>query len=105
MERVSLRQAFHGEPDMNLDGTAVNGQGPDQVIVTVKGGTLVFRVKSDVPDDQVISSDNLSGFMELSLELEDGSALNVTISDDDDEGSNTGIRLIPANERGQSSEG
>ncbi len=105
MERVSLRQAFHGEPDMAQEGTAVSEQGPDQITVTVKGGTLIFRVKPEVPDNQVISRDNLDGFLELTLELEDGSQLIVTVSDDDEEESNTDIRLIPANERGQESAG
>ena len=105
MQRVGLRQAFHGEPDMAQDGAAVVGKGPDQVIITVKDGTLVLRVNSDVPDNQVLSPENLNGFLELTLELEDGSQLTVTVNADQDDDSNTDIRLVPANERAQASEG
>ncbi len=104
MERVSLRQEFHGEPDMEQEGTAAYGKGPDEVTVEVTRGKLKFRVKPEVPDDQVISRDNLEGFLQLVLELEDGSELTVIVNEDDED-SPADVRLIPAGERGRESEG
>ncbi|HZQ09055.1 MAG TPA: hypothetical protein VFD70_20930 [Anaerolineae bacterium] len=104
MERVSLRQEFHGEPDMQQEGTAAYGKGPDEVTVEVKSGKLKFRVKPEVPDNAVISRDNLEGFLQLILELEDGSELTVNITQGEDD-SITDVRLVPAAERGRESEG
>lgn len=102
MERVNLRSAFHGEPDNLEDGARAEDKGSDQVTIQIRGGNLVFRVPNDLADDQVISKEHMDQFMQLVLELEDGSQLNVTL----DEGSDlVDTRLIPAAERGQASEG
>jgi hypothetical protein len=102
MERVSLRTAFHGEPDNLEDGSRAEAKGPDQVTIDIKCGKLILRVPSDVPDNQVISKDWMDQFMQLVLELEDGSELNVTL---DAESDMADTRLIPASERSQASEG
>lgn len=102
MERVSLREAFHGEPDKTQEGLAVEGRGPDQVTVTIKGGILMLRVPNETPDDQVISKEFMDQFLQLELELEDGSHLTVVVDDSQDLAD---VRLIPAAERSQESAG
>lgn len=102
MERVNLRSAFHGEPDQAVDGTQTEDKGPDQVTLDIKRGKLIMRVPNDVPDDQVITKEYMDQFMQLVLELEDGSELNVTL---DSENDLVGTQLIPASERSQESEG
>ncbi len=102
MERVSLRTAFHGEPDNLEDGARAADTGPDQVTLQVKGGKVLLRVPNTTPDDKVISKEFMDDFMQLILELEDGSELNVTLDSSTDM-ANT--QLIPANERGRESEG
>ena len=102
MERVSLRTAFHGEPDNLEEGTRAEDRGPDQVTLQIRGGALILRVPQDVPDDQVISKEYMDQFMQLALELEDGSQLNITLDAGTDMAD---TRLIPAAERAQASEG
>lgn len=102
MERVSLQTAFHGEPDNLADGARAEDRGPDQVTLTVKGGKLILRVPNTVPDDKVISKDYMDQFMQLVLELEDGSELNLTLDSSEDL---VDTQLIPASERSQESEG
>lgn len=102
MERVSLRSAFHGEPDSAVDGAQTEERGPDQVTLGIKRGKLIMRVPNDVPDDHVITKEYMDQFMQLVLELEDGSELNVTL---DSETDLVGTQLIPASERAQASEG
>lgn len=98
MERVALRQAFHGESDS--EGTAERG--PDQVHVRVKSGTLELRVPADLPDGQVISKENVDQFMQLVLELEDGSELIIVMEAATDL---VDTRLIPARERNLAGQG
>jgi hypothetical protein len=102
MERVSLRSAFHGEPDNLEDGSKAEDKGPDQVTIQIRGGKLVLRVPNTAPDDRVISKEYMDEFMELTLELEDGSELTVTLDSSDNMAD---TRLIPASERAQESEG
>lgn len=102
MERVNLRTAFHGEPDNLEDGTGAEARGPDQVTLGIRGGTLILRVPADVPDNRVISKEFMDQFMQLVLELEDGSQLNITLDESTDLAD---TRLIPAAERAQASEG
>lgn len=102
MERVSLRQAFHGEPDMEQEGLATGGRGPDQVIIEVKGGKLELRVPGTMPDNQVLCKENMDDFMQLTLELEDGSELVVVLEAATDL---VDTRLIPASERARESQG
>lgn len=102
MERASLRTAFHGEPDNLEDGTRAEDRGPDQVTIQIKSGKLLLHVPNTLPDDQVISKDIMDQFLQLILELEDGSELNVTL--DSDNGM-VDTRLILAAERSQASEG
>src|SRR5438552_2275463 len=102
MERVSLRTAFHGEPDNLEDGSRSEDKGPDQVMLQIKSGKLILRVPNDVPDNQVITKEYMDQFMQLVLELEDGSELNVTLDSSSDM---VGTQLIPASERAQASEG
>lgn len=102
MERVSLRTAFHGEPDNAQEGAQNQDRGPDQVTVQIKSGQLVLRVPNDTPDNQVITKDHMDQFMQLVLELEDGSQLNVTLDASTDMAD---TQLIPASERALASEG
>lgn len=102
MERVSLRTAFHGEPDNLEEGAKGADKGPDQVTVDIKGGKLILRVPNTTPDNAVISKDFMDEFMQLILELEDGSELNVTL---DESADLVDTRLIPASERAQATEG
>jgi len=102
MERVSLQSAFHGEPDNLEDGTRTEDKGPDQVTIQIKSGKFLLRVPNTVPDDKVISKDYMDQFMQLVLELEDGSELNVTLDSSEDLAE---TQLIPASERSQESEG
>jgi hypothetical protein len=100
MNRVSLREAFHGEEDMAQTGATVDARGPDEVSVMVKGGRITFRVAPEVPDDQVLKPEHLDGFLQIVLELEDGSELNVFLNENDgDEESDVDVHLIPAAER------
>ena len=98
MERVALRQTFHGESDAEGSGE----RGPDQVHVHVKSGTLELRVPADIPDHRVISKENIDQFMQLVLELEDGSELVVIMEAATDL---VDTRLIPAREQNTASEG
>lgn len=102
MERVSLRTAFHGEPDTLEEGARAADRGPDQVTIQIKSGKVLLRVPNTVSDDQVISKEFMDQFMQLILELEDGSELNVTLDSSTDMAD---TRLIPASERAQASEG
>lgn len=102
MERVSLRTSFHGEPDSEQDGAKVADQGPDEVTIGVKRGTIKLRVPNTTPDDGVISKEFMDQFLQIALELEDGSQLNVTIDSSTDL---VDTQLIPAAERGRASEG
>ncbi len=102
MERVSLRTAFHGEPDSEQEGAKVADQGPDEVTLGIKHGTIKLRVPNTTPDDQVISKKFMDQFLQIVLELEDGSELNVTIDSSSDM---VDTQLIPASERGRASEG
>ncbi len=102
MERVNLRTAFHGEPDQLEDGTRAEAKGPDQVTIQIKSGKLIMRVPNMTPDDEVISKEFMDQFMQLVLELEDGSEMNVTLDASTDMAD---TRLIPASERAQASEG
>jgi hypothetical protein len=102
MERVSLRTAFHGEPDMLEDGMRAQDRGPDQVTIEIKSGKVLLHVPNTLPDDQVISKKVMDEFLQLILELEDGSELNVTL---DSGNGMVDTRLILASERGQASEG
>jgi len=102
MERVSLQTAFHGEPDNLMDGTRAEDSGPDQVTLQIKSGKLILRVPNTLPDDKVISKDIMDQFMQLILELEDGSELDLTL---DSSTNMADTRLIPASERNMESEG
>ena len=102
MERVNLRQAFHGEPDNEQEGLATGERGPDEVNIQIKRGTLVLRVPNTVPDDRVISKEYMDDFMQLKLELEDGSELTVSVDVNNDL---VDTQLVPADERGRASEG
>lgn len=102
MERVSLRDAFHGEPDSEQDGIEVLDKGPDQVTLKVKSGRLILRVPKNTPDDQVISREFMDQFMQLTLELEEGSQLTLILDESQDL---VDVQLVPASERGQESEG
>jgi hypothetical protein len=84
MKRVNLKQEFHGEPDMAEEGIAVTGQGPDEVTMDIKRGTLTLRVPSAVPDDQVISKENIEQFLQCVMELEDGSELTIILNEERD---------------------
>ena len=84
MKRVNLKQEFHGEPDMAEEGIAVSGQGPDEVTIDIKRGTLTLRVPSDVPDEQVLSPEYIEQFLECVLQLEDGSELSIILNEDRD---------------------
>lgn len=102
MERAALRNAFHGEPDTEQEGAEVEQKGPDQVTVAIRGGKLILRVPNDLPDDQVLTQDNFDNFMQLVVELEDGSELTVTL---DPSADIADAQFIPAAERGRESEG
>lgn len=102
MERVALRNAFHGEPDTAQEGAQVEGTGPDQVTIVIRSGRLILRVPNSVPDDQVLSKEYMDEFMQLVLELEDGSELDITL---DAESDMADTRFVPAAERGRVHEG
>lgn len=102
MERVSLRTAFHGEPDNLEDGARAADRGPDQATIQIKSGKLILRVPNTVPDSDIICKEFMDQFMQLVLELEDGSQLNVTL---DSSSNMVDTQLIQANERAQASEG
>lgn len=84
MKRVNLKQEFHGESDMAEEGIAVAGEGPDEVQIEIKRGSLTMRVPSAVPDDQVVSKEFLDRYLECVLELEDGSELSIILNEDRD---------------------
>lgn len=84
MKRANLKQEFHGEPDMAEEGSAVSGLGPDEVTVDIKGGTLTLRTPSDTPDNRVMDDEYLEQYLQLVVELEDGSELTVTLDEDRD---------------------
>ncbi len=82
MNRANLKQAFHGEPDMDEEGVEVSGEGPDEVTIEITRGTLTLRVPSTVPDNQVLDKGYLEQFLQFVLELEDGSELTVILNED-----------------------
>ncbi len=84
MKRANLKSEFHGEPDMAEEGTAVAGQGPDEVTFEITRGTLTLRVPADVPDDRVLSRKYLDQFLQCVMVLEDGSELTIILNEDRD---------------------
>jgi hypothetical protein len=102
MDRVSLREAFHGEPDRLEDGTRAASAGPDEVTVHIKNGTVKFRVPKDVPDDRAIAKEYMDKFIEVALDLEDGSQLTIVLQE---ESSMVDVRLVPADQRDQAHDG
>ncbi len=84
MKRATLKQEFHGEPDMAQEGAQVAGSNPDEVTVQVKVGTLTLRVPADVPDDRALGKEYLEQHLQFVLELEDGSEMTVILSEDRD---------------------
>jgi hypothetical protein len=84
MKRATLKEEFHGEPDMAQEGLDVAEQGPDEVTVEITRGTLTLRVPLNVPDDQVLNKEYLGQFLQFVLELEDGSELTVIMNEDRD---------------------
>ncbi len=84
MKRANLKSEFHGEPDLAEEGTAVAGQGPDEVTIEIVRGTLTLRVPENVPDDRVLSREYLDQFLQCVLELEDGSELTIILNEDRD---------------------
>ncbi len=95
MERVNLKQAFHGEPDHADQGLGVEATGYDEVTVGVRRGTFTLRVPSNVPDSRVISREFLDQFMQLVVQLEDGSELTIILGEDRD---GVDVRLITPRE-------
>jgi hypothetical protein len=87
---------------MAQEGLAVSGEGPDEVTITIKRGLLKLRVPSTVPDNRVISKEYMDQFMQVVLELEDGSELTIVLDSATDLAD---TRLIPASERVLESEG
>ena len=98
MKRVNLKQEFHGEPDMANEGIEASGVGPDEVNVEIRRGTLILRVPSDVPDDQVLDKRFLDQHLECVVELEDGSELSIILSEDRD---GVDVRLVPKDVAGE----
>ncbi len=84
MKRTTLKDEFHGEPDMAEEGAAVEEQGPDEVTIEIKRGTLTLRAPTGVPDDQVLNKEYLEQFLQCVLELEDGSELTIILNEDRD---------------------
>ena len=87
---------------MEQEGLATGERGPDQVTIQVKGGSLELRVPNTMPDDAVLCKENMDQFMQLVLELEDGSELVVVMQAETDL---VDTRLIPASERQRESQG
>ncbi len=84
MRRANLKQEFHGEPDMAEEGTAVSGQGPDEVTLDINRGTLTLRVPAHVPDNQVVNKEYFDQFVQCVFELEDGSEITIILNEDRD---------------------
>ncbi len=84
MKRANLKQEFHGEPDMAEEGTDVSGEGPDEVTIDIARGTLTLRVPSSISDDHVLDAQYLEQFLQLVLELEDGSELTLILDEERD---------------------
>src|SRR5438093_1434730 len=84
MKRVNLKQEFHGEPDMEVEGIRVAGEGPDEVTIEITRGTLTLRVPSDTHDDQVLDKKFLDHYLQCVLELENGGELTIILSEDND---------------------
>lgn len=84
MRRTNLKQEFHGEPDMAEEGSEVSGLGPDEVSFEIRGGTLTVRAPSEIADNRVLDNEYLEQYMQLVVELEDGSELTVILNEDRD---------------------
>src|SRR5581483_11364812 len=83
MERVGLKEEFHGEPDPNQEGVNAAydaNDGYDEVVLNIVGGKVKFIVPSQVPDDQVARSEYMERFVSCRMRLENGAELNVWIN-------------------------
>lgn len=80
MERVGLKQEFHGEPDPNQEGINAENEGFDQVALNIVGGIVEFIVPSQVPDDQVAQNTFIERFVRCQMQLENGAELMVWIN-------------------------
>ncbi len=84
MKRATLKNEFHGEPDPAEEGAAVASQGPDDVTIDITRGTLTLRVPPQVPDSHVLDNQYLDQFLQLVVDLEDGSQLTIILNEDHD---------------------
>jgi hypothetical protein len=80
MERVGLKEEFHGEPDPNEEGMNGGYDAYDEVVLNIVGGTVKFVVPSEVPDDRVARAEFMERFVSCRMQLENGTELNVWIN-------------------------
>ncbi len=81
MNRVGLKQSFHGEPNLNQEGLAAGQDELEEVTLDVRSGRVKFLVPADVPDDKLIQNEFLERFFHCVLELENGAELSIWINE------------------------
>lgn len=80
MKRIGLEQEFHGEGDLCNELLREIGQGHDEVVLDVLGGTISFVVPEDVPDDKVFERNMTERYVCCRLKLETGAEMALWIN-------------------------
>jgi hypothetical protein len=78
VKRLSVQDAFVGEPDSNQEGIDAVSSGQDAVELEIRGGRLLTTIDHETPDDQALEH---HGYLSGELILEDGRHLTFEIHD------------------------
>ncbi len=80
MKRIGLTQEFHGEGDHCGEVLQEIGEGHDEVVLDVTGGTISFVVPDDVPDEKVFENNLSERYVCCKLKLENGAEMSLWIN-------------------------
>jgi hypothetical protein len=81
MKRQSLKDPFQRQASNGGQGSfGRSAAETDQIILNVVGGAISFNAPGSVPDDEVTQSRYLEGFVNCTLQLENGAQILVWLS-------------------------
>jgi hypothetical protein len=80
MKRASLKGKLQEDSIVNPGAPGGACAENDQIILNVVGGAVSFIAPEDVPDDEVTRDEYLDGFINCTLQLENGAQILVWIN-------------------------